>query len=285
MKSGPIAILVLAVLLIAYSSVIFVDEAEYVIVLQFGEHKRTVSEPGLAFKLPLAQNAIRIEKRILSSDAPAEEYFSEDKKRLLADPVTRWRVIEPLNFYTSMNTEEGARARIDRIVLSELRQEMGLRTMGDMVGSKRGPMMEQVTERVRLQTKEFGIEIVDVRIKHLDLPKEVQNSVFERMVAERERLAKKYRAQGQEESDKITSLTDREQKIILAEAQKRADQLRGEGDAEATKIYAESYGGDPEFYAFLRSLEAYEKSVGKEATVVMSTGSQLFRYLDKPGTP
>jgi membrane protease subunit HflC len=285
MKSGPIAILVVAVLLIAYSSVIFVDEAEYVLVLQFGEHKRTVSEPGLALKLPLAQNAIRIEKRILSSDAPAEEYFSEDKKRLLADPVTRWRVSEPLSFYTSMNNEDGARARIDRIVLSELRQEMGLRTMGDMVGSKRGPMMEQVTERVRLQTKEFGIEIVDVRIKHLDLPKEVQNSVFERMVAERERLAKKYRAQGQEESDKITSLTDREQKIILAEAQKRADQRRGEGDAEATKIYAESYGGDPEFYAFLRSLEAYEKSVGKDATVVMSTGSQLFRYLDKPGNP
>jgi membrane protease subunit HflC len=274
---------VLVALLLASSSAVFVDETEYVLILQFGEHKRTLSEPGLAFKVPFTQSAIPIEKRILSTDAHAGQYLTADKKFLVADPVTRWRVADPLKFYTSIGDEERARPRLDDLVLSELREELARRTMSDMVGHNRGPMMDSVTSRVREKATEFGIEVVDVRIKRLDLPEEVQRSVFDRMVAERERLAKGYRAQGQEESDKITSLTDREQKILLAEASKTADKLRGEGDAQATKIFADAYGQDPEFYTFLRSLEAYEKSVGKDATVVMSTRSQLFRYLSKPG--
>ena len=280
---GLIAGDVLVALVVAYSAALFFDETEHVIITQFGEYKRTLSEPGLAFKIPFAQTAIRIEKRILASDAPAEEYLTADKKRLVADPVTRWRVVEPLSFYTSVGDENRARKRLDDIVLSELRQELANRTMGDMVGSARGAMMARVTERTAAKAKEFGIQVVDVRIKHLDLPKEVQQSVFARMVAERERLAKGYRAQGQEESDKITSQTDKEKAIILAEAQKRAEELRGEGDAISTKIYADAYGSDTEFYAFIRNLEAYEKSVNEDATVVMSTGSDLFRYLTKPG--
>jgi len=168
-------------------------------------------------------------------------------------------------------------------VLSELRQELANRTMGDMVGSARAKMMDAVTKRTAEKAKEFGIEVVDVRIKHLDLPKEVQQSVFARMKAERERLAKGYRAQGQEESDKITSQTDKEQAIILAEAQKQAEQLRGDGDAHSTSVYADAYGRDEEFYAFIRNLEAYERSFNEDATVVLSTGSKLFRYLTKPG--
>ncbi|MEQ9323083.1 MAG: protease modulator HflC, partial [Polyangiaceae bacterium] len=182
---GLIAGVVLVALVVAYSAALFVDETEHIIITQFGEYKRTLSEPGLAFKIPFAQTAIRIEKRILASDAPAEEYLTADKKRLVADPVTRWRVVEPLSFYTSVGDENRARKRLDDIVLSELRQELANRTMGDMVGSARGAMMARVTERTAAKAKEFGIQVVDVRIKHLDLPKEVQQSVFARMVAER----------------------------------------------------------------------------------------------------
>ncbi len=287
-RNGPsvrlIAGVAFVVLLFAYSSAIFVNENEHIIITQFGEYKRTISDPGLAFKIPFAQTATRIEKWVLASDAPTEEYLTADKKRVVADPITRWRVVDPLKFYTSVRNENGAKQRLDDIVLSELRQELANRTMGDMVGSARSEMMSAVTQRTREKAHEFGIDVVDVQIKHLDLPKEVQQSVFSRMVAERERLAKGYRAQGQEESDKITSRTDKEQAIILAEAQKRADQLKGDGDATSTKIYAEAYGQDEEFYAFLRNLEAYEQSVNKDATVVLSTGSKLFRYLTKPGT-
>jgi membrane protease subunit HflC len=282
-KRAPIIIGVLVALMLAFSSAMFVDETEYVIIVQFGQYKRTLSEPGLAFKMPFLETAIPIEKRILSSDAPHSEYLTADKKRLVADPITRWRVIDALQFYKSVNNETTARQRLDDLVLSELREELARRTMSDMVGGKRGPMMASVTARVREKAKEFGMNVVDVRIKRLDLPQEVQKSVFDRMVAERERLAKGYRAQGQEESDKITSRTDRTQKIIIAEAKKRAEELRGEGDATSTKIYADAYGRDTEFYAFLRNLEAYEKSLNKDATLVMSTGSPLFRYLSKPG--
>jgi len=282
-KTTAIIAAVVIALFVGISAAVFVDETEYVIIVQFGKPKRTLTEPGLAFKTPFAEKAIHIEKRMLASDAPESEYLTEDKKRLVADPITRWRVIEPLVFYKTVNNEDYARKRLDEVVLSELRQELAKHTMGAMVGGKRGPMMARVTERVRAKATDFGIEVVDVRIKRLDLPKEVQRSVFDRMVAERERLAKGYRAQGQEESDKITSRTDREQVVILAKANKRAEELRGDGDALSTKIYADAYGKDPEFYAFLRNLEAYEKSLTKDATVIMSTGSPLFRYLAKPG--
>ncbi len=282
-KTTAIIAAVIIALFVAGSAAVFVDETEYVIIVQFGKPKRTLTEPGLAFKTPFAEKAIHVEKRMLASDAPESEYLTEDKKRLVADPITRWRVIEPLLFYKTVNNEDYARKRLDEVVLSELRQELAKHTMGAMVGGKRGPMMARVAERVRVKATDFGIEVVDVRIKRLDLPKEVQRSVFDRMVAERERLAKGYRAQGQEESDKITSRTDREQVIIIAKADKRAEELRGEGDALGTKIYAHAYGQDPEFYSFVRNLEAYEKSLTKDATLVMSTGSKLFRYLTKPG--
>jgi len=276
-------VVVLLALYLGYSSVIFVDETEHVIITQFGEFKRTISEPGIGFKVPFTQTARRLEKRILASDARPEEYLTADKKRLLADPITRWRIVDPLEFYTSVKTVAEAQRRLDDIVLSELRQELANKTMGEMVGSARGGMMANVTDRTRTNAAKFGIEVVDVRIKHLDLPKEVQQSVFARMKAERERLAKGYRAQGQEESDKITSQTDKETQIILAQAQKRAEELRGEGDAASTKIYAEAFGRDPEFYSFIRNLEVYEKALDGNATVVLSTGSELFRYLDQPG--
>jgi membrane protease subunit HflC len=281
-RNAVIGLLVVA-LVAAYSVLIFVDETEHIIITQFGEFKRTLSEPGLATKMPW-QDSMRIEKRILGSDAAPEEYLTEDKKRLMADPITRWRVVDALTFYKTVGDETRARRRLDDLVLSELRQELAQRTMGDMVGNARGGMMQNVTKRVSEKAKEYGIEVVDVRIKRLDLPKEVQQSVFARMVAERERLAKKYRAQGQEESDKITSNTDKDEQIILAEARAKAEKLRGDGDAESTRMYAEAYGKDPEFYSFVRNLETYERSFDKNSTVVLSTGSKLFRYLTTPGS-
>ncbi len=281
----PIVIIVaLVALIVGVSSLIFVDEAEYVLITQFGKPKRTYTTAGLKFKIPFAETAIRLDKRILASDANAEVYISKDKKRLVADPVTRWRIIEPLTFYEKMKDELRAKAALDDIVIGELRQELARHTMSEMVGSGRGTMVDLVTSLARTKAHEFGIEVVDVRIKHLDLPTQVQQSVFNRMIAERKRLAKAYRAQGQEESDKITSQTDLEQETILAEANKQAETAKGEGDATATKIYATAYNADPEFFAFVRNLETYEKSVDENATVVMSTGSELFRYMTTPGT-
>jgi membrane protease subunit HflC len=281
-RSLVVGVLFLAAF-VAFSGAVFVDETEHIIITQFGEYKRTLSEPGLQFKIPFAQTSIRIERRVLSSDAPPEEYLTADKKRVVADPITRWRVADPLTFYTSVRDEGNARKRLDEIVVSELRKELANKTMGAMVGNARGVMMTAVTQRTSVVAKGFGIEVVDVRIKHLDLPKEVQQSVFARMKAERERLAKGYRAQGQEESDKITSKTDKEQAIILAVAQKQAELLRGDGDALSTKIYAKAYNEDKEFYSFIRSLEAYERAVNEDSTIVLSTGSKMFRYLTEPG--
>lgn len=280
-----IAILVAFVaVIVATSTLIFVDESEYVLITQFGKPKRTYKTAGLKFKTPFVETDIRLEKRILASDANAEVYISKDLKRLIADPVTRWRIVEPFTFYETMKDELRAKAALDDIVIGELRQELAKHTMGEMVGSARGGMMELVTNRAKEKALEFGIEVVDVRIKHLDLPTEVQQSVFNRMVAERKRVAKAYRAQGQEESDKITSQTDLEQETILAEANKTAETTMGEGDATATKIYADAYDADPEFFAFMRNLEAYERSVDGKSTIVLSTGSELFRYMTEPGS-
>lgn len=282
--SKPIAVIVaLVAVIVAMSSIIFVDEAEYILIVQFGKPKRTYDSAGVQFKIPFAETAIRLDKRILASDAPAQEYLSSDKKRLVADPVTRWRIAEPLKFYEKVGNELRAKTALDDIVIGELRQELASHTMHRMVGSKRGTYMQDVTQRAKAKATEFGIEVVDVRIKHLDLPTQVQQSVFNRMIAERKRLANGYRARGQEQSDVITSQTDLKVETILASAHKEAERIMGEGDAEATRIYAEAYNKDKEFFAFTRNLETYEKSVNENSTIVMSTGSELFQYMTRPG--
>jgi modulator of FtsH protease HflC len=283
MSKQIVAVVAVVVALLALNSTaVFVDETEHVLVTEFGKYKRVVSKAGLTFKLPW-QTLIRLPRRILARDTLPQIYLTKDKKRLVADPITRWKVSNPLEFYKSVADERGAYRRLDDWVQSELRQELARQTMGDMVGHARNSMMATVTKRTQTRATALGIEIVDVRIKHLDLPKQVQQSVFDRMKAERERLAKGYRAQGQERADEITSNADKQQRIIIAEARRKAEETRGQGDALATKIYAEAFGEDPEFYAFVRNLQAYEKSLSADATVVLSTGSNLFRYLTSPG--
>jgi membrane protease subunit HflC len=282
MRPVAIVILVAAVALVAYSSMFVVDETEVTIVTQFGEYKRAIDRPGLYFKTPFAQTVHRMEARILGSNTPPAEYLTLDKKRLLADPITRWKIVDPLKFYTSVFDEAGAKARLDDIVNSELRREIASHDFGKIVGNARDPLMDTVARYVREKTKSFGIHIVDVRIRRADLPKEVQESVFQRMRAERDRVAKQYRSEGEEEAAKIRAETDKEKTILLAKAYETAQKARGEGDAESTRIYAEALGKDAEFYSFIRSLDAYDKALTDKSTLVLSSGSDLFKYFAEP---
>ena len=277
-------VVVLFMAVLGWQSFFVVDETELAIVTQFGKFKRHIMKPGFQGKLPFIEDVLVMESRILGSDTPAAEYLTLDKKRLVADPITRWRITDPLKFYMSVHDETGAKARLDDIVNSELRREIASHDFGKIIGNARDPLMRTVALRVRKQTHKFGIEIVDVRIKRADLPKEVQESVFARMRAERDRVAKQYRSEGEEEAAKIRADTDKEKTILLARAYQESQKARGEGDAEGIRIYAEAYGKDPEFYSFARSLEAYEVALDEKSSIVLSTGSDLFKYLDDPRT-
>jgi len=275
-------VLAVVALGLAGSSFFTVDEREFALVTQFGEYKRSIMRPGPYLKLPLVQEVHKMDSRIQGSDTAPAEYLTLDKKRLVADPVTRWRIADPLKFFTSMHDQLGATKRLEDIVNSELRRELATRQFGDIIGSAREPLLQTVAANVREQTGKFGIQIIDLRIKRADLPAEVEESVFARMRAERERVAKQYRSEGEEEAAKIRADTDKEKAILLAKAYQLAQESRGKGDADSTKIYAEAFGKDPEFYAFLRSLEAYEEALGAQSTLVLSTGSDLFKYLADP---
>lgn len=264
--------------------VYWVDQAEQGIVTQLGVYVKTIKEPGLQFKVPFLQAFHSYDKRVLISDAPPTEYLTTDKKRLVVDSYSRWRISDPLLFYKTVRTDAGARARLDGFILSELRREMASHNLKEITGPERERIMETVAQRGGELVADFGIEIIDVRIRRADLPPEVQNSVFDRMVAERQRIAKRYRAEGEEEARKIKAEADKQVTIISAEADRQSKEIRGDGDAEATRIYAEVYGQDPEFYAFMRSLEAYEKLVGADSTFILDADSDLFRYMSGSGT-
>ncbi len=270
------------VLLVAIDSVIFLDEREVAIVTQLGEMKRELTSPGVYFKIPVVQSVHRLEGRIMGSDTAPAEYLTRDKKRLVADPITRFRISDVGTFYVTMGNESSAKARLNDIVNSELRRVFATQDFGEIIGNAREPMMHKVVAGIRDKVKPFGIEVIDVRIKRADLPKEVQESVFKRMQAERERVAKRYRSEGEEEAAKIRAQTDKEKAILLSEAYAQAQKTRGEGDAESIQVYASAYGKDPEFYAFMRSLSAYERSIDDKSSIVLSTGSELFKYLDSP---
>jgi len=260
-----------------------VGEWEQAIVTQFGKFKRAVVEPGLHWKTPFIEDVTMYEKRILSSDAQPRDYLTLDKKRVVVDHVTRWKIADPLKFFKTAHNENRGRFLLDDIVFSELRQELASRNFADIIAAEREAAMEEVAKRsAEKATEEYGITVVDVRVKRADLPSEVQQSVFERMRAERERIAKRYRSEGAEEAAKIRARTDREKTIILAEAYRTSQKLRGEGDGSATAIYADSFGQDPDFYGFVRSLEAYEKFLPANSTAILSEDSRLFRHLSSP---
>lgn len=270
-----------AALIVASQAAYIVDERDQVIVTQVGQYLYSVREPGIYLKAPFYHSVTRFEKRILVSDAnyPAE-YLTLDKKRLVADHIARWRIVDPLEFFKTVGTETGARARLDDIVYSQMRAELANNNFDQVISTQREPIMERVSRRTADATKDFGIEVVDVRLKTADLPAEVQASVFARMVAERSRIASRYRSEGAEQAAQIRADADKERTIILARAYEQSQKLRGQGDAEATGVYAQAFGQDPEFYAFVRSLEAYEKLLKSDSAMVMTTDSDLFRYLN-----
>jgi len=283
MKKGTLLIvLIVAVLFLANLSLFIVDETKQAIVLQFGKPIRVISEPGLNLKLPFIQNVVFFEDRLLVYDAAPTEIITKDKKTLIVDNYARWRIIDPLKFLQTVRDLNGAQARLDDIVYSELRVDLGLFNMSEIVSERREGIMKRVTEISNEKANTYGIEIVDVRIKRIDLPPENEKYIFDRMRAERERIAKQYRAEGQEESAKIIAETEREKTVILAEAYKTAQTLKGEGEAKSIKIYAESFNQDPEFYKFYRTLEAYRNTFKDKTTVLLSTDSEFLKYLTKP---
>lgn len=259
-----------------------INEREQGLVVQFGDPKRIIQEPGLYFKLPFVQTLVRVDKRILTTDARTAEYLTLDKKRVMVDQISRWRIIDPLDFYRSVRDLQRAQARLDDNIAARLRQEIAGHNFLDLVRHKREEIMETVAKDVRETVKAFGVEVIDVRIKQVDLPQEVQASVFARMRAERERIAKRYRAEGDERAREIRAGADREREIILATAYETSQKLSGEGDAQASTIYAQAFGQDPEFYAFVRRLQAYEKILSNGTTVVLPPDSELLRYLESP---
>jgi membrane protease subunit HflC len=267
---------------IGWDSFYIVDEGTLAIVTRFGEYQVSRLAPGPYLKTPLADTVVRMQRRILVSNTPQAEYLTLDKKKLVADPVARWRIVDPLLFFKTVQDELRAARRLDDIVKSEMRSEISSHQFGDIIGNGRAPLMLAVTTRVREKAREYGIYVVDVRIKRADLPRDVQESVFQRMRAERDREAKRYRSEGAEEAAKIRARTDKEVTILLAKAYQEAEKLKGEGDGDSTRIYAAAYGKDSEFYTFTRTLEAYEKSISPDTEVVLSTGSELFRYLARP---
>ena len=272
-------IILIAVGILASQVFFIVDETNQAIVLQFGDPIRTIRNPGLFTKLPFIQNLVFFEKRILSSDAPPQEYLTTDKKRLVVDHVTRWRIDDPLLFFQAVGTEAGARARLDDIVFSELREELAKVDFVEIISRERENIMERVAESAEEKAREFGIDIVDVRVKRADLPAEVEESVYLRMQAERQRKSSLFRAEGEEQAAILRAQADRERTVILAEGYAEAQRLRGEGEALAIKIYAEALEQDPEFYAFIRRLEAYKTTLKEGDSIVIPVDSDFFRYL------
>ena len=280
-----IALIVIAglVVLFFWFSLYTIDETKQAIILEFGKPMgETISSPGLHFKLPW-QSVIKFENRILEYDVEPQAIITKDKKKLEVDNYARWRIADPLLFYRSVRTLNGALSRIDPIVYSELRVELGKHVLSDIVDSNRVKIMETVSNETQIKLAEYGIDIIDVRIKRADLSKENERAVFDRMRAERLRIAKQYRSEGEEKALEIRAETDKEKTIILATAYKESQILRGEGDAKAVEIYAKAFQSDPKFYEFIRTLEAYEKVVDKKSTLILSTDSDLFKLLKGTG--
>jgi membrane protease subunit HflC len=284
MNKKLIGIFVIVVIIAAVptTSLFTVDETEQAIVTQLGKFIREVKEPGLHFKIPLIQKEHKFEARVIEYDAAAAKIITDDKKHMVIDNYARWKIIDPLKFYQTVGNESGAQSRLDDIVFSEMREELARHTLTEIVSVNREQIMDKVAAQCNQKVGEFGIRVIDVRIKRADLPQEVMQSVFDRMKAERQRIAKKYRSEGEEESVKIMAQTDKDKTILLADSYMQAEKLQGEGDAEALKIYAKAYEKDPEFYAFVRTLEAYGKSLGEGTTLILPADTEFFKYLNPP---
>jgi modulator of FtsH protease HflC len=274
------AVTAVVLVLLGLGSVFTVDQTEQAIVLQFGEFRREVRDPGLHLKRPwFLQNVVYYDRRVLDTDPPTEEVIAADQKRLVVDSYARFRIVDPLRFYQSMGTELSARGRLNATISGSLRRVLGNITLGSVLSDERSKIMRQITEEVATQAKPFGIDVIDVRLRRADLPEENSQAIFARMQSERQREAQEFRAQGDEFAQRIRSVAERERTVIIAEAQKQSQILRGQGEGDSVKIYADAFGKDKNFFAFYRSMQAYREALGgQNTTLVLSPDSDFFRF-------
>jgi len=288
MKVGKFLLpLIIVAAAVIFFSVFIVKEVNQAIVLQFGDPKKIISKPGLNFKIPFIQNVVFLDKRILNLDTPPEEVIASDQKRLIVDAFARFQIIDPLKFYISVGNERVARSRLATIINSRIRNVLGRQELQTLLSEDRSKQMSLIQEGVNNEAENFGIKIVDVRIKRADLPQANSEAIYRRMQTEREREAKEFRAKGAEMAVTITSTADKEVTVILAEAEKKSEIMKGEGDGKRNKIFADAFGRDPEFFAFYRAMQAYENSlIGGETSLILSPDNKFFKFFGnlKPKT-
>lgn len=279
-----IGVLVILAGIAASQAFFVVDETQQALVLRFGEVRRTIKKPGLNVKLPFFENSVYYEKRVLDVDAPSEEMILSDQKRLVVDSYARYRIIDPLDFFKAVRTERAAASRLSLIITSSLRRVLGNQTLFDVLSEKRAAIMANIKREVNDEAKRFGIEIIEVRIRRADYPNAIRENIYNRMTSEREREAREFRAQGNEQAQKIRADADKQRVVLVAEAQKQAETLRGEGDSQAIKIYADAFGKDPDFFAFYRSMQAYRSALGgSDTTMVLTPNSDFFEFFNSMG--
>ena len=268
-----------AAIVMTLSAAFIVDQREQVLVLQFGDPKRVIQEPGLNFKIPFIQQTVRFDKRLLDFDNAPEEVIASDQKRLVVDAFARYHITDPLKFYQTVGTEMALRPRLGSVLNSTLRQVLGTVPLQQVVSEKRGALMLEIRDIVRTEAARFGIRVEDVRIKRADLPAQKSEAIYRRMQTERQQEAAELRAKGAEEAQKIRAEANRQKVVIVAEAERDSQILRGDGEGQMNRIFAEAFGRDPEFFSFYRSMQAYEAALGTDdTTMVLSPDSDFFRY-------
>ena len=276
-----LAVVVLGVILM--NAVFFtVREDQQVVVTRLGKPVRIIRDAGLSYRTPFIEQLTFFDKRLLEYDSNPTEIITQDKKSLVVDNFSRWRITDPLKFLRTVRDEVGAQARLDDIIYSELRLELGRKQLVDIVAHDRAELMAQVTKESNQKAKKYGIDIVDVRLKRADLPQENLKAIFGRMQAERNRIARQYRSEGREEAQKIRAETDRERDILLAGAYEQEQKIKGEGDAKSIEITAQAFGQDSEFYAFNKSLEVYRASLKNKTTLMLQADGEFLKYLKNP---
>ena len=276
-----VAVVLVAVGILMNSSLFIVDQTESALVLQFGQPRRQVSTPGLWVKRPFVENVVFYDNRVLDYEPPPEEVIVSDQKRLVVDSYARYRIIDPLLFYQTVGTEDGVRGRLAAIVNGSLRRVLGNVTLSDILSVKRASIMGQIRDEVAEEGKNFGIKVVDVRLRRADLPEENSEAIYARMKSERQQQAAQYRGEGAEAAQTVRATAERERTVVLAEAQRDGQRVRGDGDAQAIKIYADAFGRDKQFFAFYRSLQAYRAALNNHDTsLVLTPDSSFFRFFN-----
>ena len=283
--SAALVVALGAVVAVAYFALFIVHVNEQAIVLEFGKPVRIISEPGLFWKIPVVQTVDYFDKRILDLDTAPQEVTASDQKRIVVDAFARYKIVNPLLFYQSVRDERNVRTRLGPIIESSLRRVLGGATFSDVVRDQREALMKRIAQQVNEEGKDFGLEVVDVRIMRANLPAENAEAVFRRMQTERQQRAASYRAQGSQQAQQIRAEADRKVTVITAQAQQQSEQIRGEGDGERNRIFAEAYGADPEFFGFYRSMQAYQNSFRGETRALLSPKSDFFRYFSTPTPP